>query len=192
VRRNPYSIILLDEIEKAHPDVQHMFLQIMEDGRLTDSQGRTVSFKESVIIMTSNAGVGKKNITVGFDKQAEHSNASVLESLSDYFKPEFLNRFDAIIEFEALGKEQLAQIVELMISELNEMLTERQMKIEVNKAVKEKLAEQGYSPQFGARPLRRVIQEQIEDSIADFVLDHPDVKELRAVLEDGEITIKPA
>ncbi|WP_046175211.1 ATP-dependent Clp protease ATP-binding subunit [Domibacillus indicus] len=192
VRRNPYSIILLDEIEKAHPDVQHMFLQIMEDGRLTDSQGRTVSFKECVIIMTSNAGVGRKSVTVGFEKQPEASIGSVLESLSDYFKPEFLNRFDAIIEFQALGKEQLAQIVDLMIAELNEMLAEQQMKIEVDKAVKEKLAEQGYSPQFGARPLRRVIQEQIEDGIADFVLDHPEVTELHAVLEDEAITIKQA
>lgn len=190
VRRNPYSIILLDEIEKAHPDVQHMFLQIMEDGRLTDSQGRTVSFKECVIIMTSNAGIGKKNVTVGFDKQAEQSEVSVLESLADFFKPEFLNRFDAIIEFASLGKEHLTEIVVLMIMELNEMLAEQGMKIEVEKAVKEKLAELGYSPQFGARPLRRVIQEQIEDGIADFILDHPEAAQLKAVLEKGEIKIK--
>ncbi|MCP3761822.1 ATP-dependent Clp protease ATP-binding subunit [Domibacillus sp. A3M-37] len=190
VRRNPYSIILLDEIEKAHPDVQHMFLQIMEDGRLTDSQGRTVSFKECVIIMTSNAGIGKKNVTVGFDKQAEQSEVSVLESLADFFKPEFLNRFDAIIEFASLGKEHLTEIVVLMIMELNEMLAEQGMKIEVEKAVKEKLAELGYSPQFGARPLRRVIQEQIEDGIADFILDHPEAAHLKAVLEKGEIKIK--
>ena len=190
VRRNPYSIILLDEIEKAHPDVQHIFLQIMEDGRLTDSQGRTVSFKECVIIMTSNAGVGRKNITVGFDKQAQTSNGSVLESLSDFFKPEFLNRFDAIIEFEALGKEELIQIVDLMVDDLNEMLAEQQMKIDVDAGVKEKLAEIGFNPQFGARPLRRAIQEHIEDGIADFMLDHPDAVHLKAVLEYNEITIK--
>ncbi|OES43777.1 ATP-dependent Clp protease ATP-binding subunit [Domibacillus iocasae] len=190
VRRNPYSIILLDEIEKAHPDVQHMFLQIMEDGRLTDSQGRTVSFKECVIIMTSNAGAGKKNVTVGFDKQADQSEMSVLESLADFFKPEFLNRFDAIIEFASLGKENLAEIVELMIVELNEMLAEQQMKIDVDEKVKEKLAEMGYSPQFGARPLRRVIQEQLEDGIADFVLDNPEAVHLNAVIEKGEIKIK--
>lgn len=189
VRRNPYSIILLDEIEKAHPDVQHMFLQIMEDGRLTDSQGRTVSFKECVIIMTSNAGVGKRNVTVGFDKQTQKNDSSVLESLADFFKPEFLNRFDAIIEFEALSKEELIQIVDLMLNDLNEMLAEQQMKIDVDAEVKEKLAEIGFNPQFGARPLRRALQEYIEDGIADFMLDHPDAVHLKAVVEHGEITI---
>lgn len=190
VRRNPYSIILLDEIEKAHPDVQHMFLQIMEDGRLTDSQGRTVSFKETVIIMTSNAGAGRKNVTVGFDKRSEKSTTGILESLADYFKPEFLNRFDAIIEFDALGKEQLVHIVDLMIEELNDMLAEQDLSIEVQTEVKDKLAELGYSPQFGARPLRRVIQERIEDSIADLILDHPHAKRFEAVLEDDDIKIK--
>lgn len=190
VRRNPYSIILLDEIEKAHPDVQHMFLQIMEDGRLTDSQGRTVSFKECVIIMTSNAGVGRKNITVGFDKQAQKSDDSVLDSLSDFFKPEFLNRFDAIIEFEALGKEELIQIVDLMLGDLNDMLAEQQMKIDVDAAVKEKLAEIGFNPQFGARPLRRAIQKHIEDAIADFMIDHPNASHLKAVVENDQITIQ--
>ncbi len=190
VRRNPYSIVLLDEIEKAHPDVQHMFLQIMEDGRLTDSQGRTVSFKETVIIMTSNAGAGKKSVKVGFEKETEQTVSSVLESLSDYFKPEFLNRFDSIIEFQPLGKQELTQIVALMIQDLNNMLSEQSMEIEVGEDVKEKLAEMGYSPQFGARPLRRVIQEQIEDRIADFILDHPEKQNLKAVLQDGQITIK--
>ncbi|OLN22380.1 ATP-dependent Clp protease ATP-binding subunit [Domibacillus antri] len=192
VRRNPYSIILLDEIEKAHPDVQHMFLQIMEDGRLTDSQGRTVSFKESVIIMTSNAGVGRKNVTVGFEKEHSGGTASVLESLSDYFKPEFLNRFDSIIEFNALEKNDLKKIVELMIDELNEMLREQNVTIDVSSEVKEKLAELGYNPQFGARPLRRVIQEQIEDSIADFILDHPETTDLKAVLQEDSILIVSA
>jgi ATP-dependent Clp protease ATP-binding subunit ClpE len=192
VRRNPYSIILLDEIEKAHPDVQHIFLQIMEDGRLTDSQGRTVSFKESVIIMTSNAGAGKKNVTVGFEKEQPESMASVLESLSDYFKPEFLNRFDSIIEFNPLEKDDLKKIVELMIVDVNDMLHEQQMTIDVSDEVKEKLAELGYNPQFGARPLRRVIQEQIEDDIADFILDHPETTKLKAVLQEGSIVIVSA
>ncbi|WP_018392185.1 ATP-dependent Clp protease ATP-binding subunit [Bacillus sp. 37MA] len=192
VRRNPYSIILLDEIEKAHPDVQHIFLQIMEDGRLTDSQGRTVSFKESVIIMTSNAGVGKKNVTVGFEKVQTESAASVLESLSDYFKPEFLNRFDSIIEFQALEKDDLKKIVELMIDEVNGMLHEQNMTIDVTDEVKEKTVELGYSPQFGARPLRRVIQEQIEDGIADFIYDHPETTKLKAVLQEDSIVIVSA
>ncbi|EIJ81703.1 ATPase AAA-2 domain protein [Bacillus methanolicus PB1] len=190
VRRNPYSIILLDEIEKAHPDVQHMFLQILEDGRLTDSQGRTVSFKDSVIIMTSNAGVGHKTIKVGFDKSDAIKETSILDSLGSFFKPEFLNRFDSIIEFKSLEKEDLLKIVDLMLKELNETLEEQGLKIEVSLEVKEKLVELGYIPEFGARPLRRVIQEQLEDKIADFVLDQPDAKELNAVLQDDEIIVK--
>ncbi|OKL37287.1 ATP-dependent Clp protease ATP-binding subunit [Domibacillus mangrovi] len=192
VRRNPYSIILLDEIEKANPDVQHMFLQIMEDGRLTDSQGHTVSFKESVIIMTSNAGAGKKNVTVGFEKGQTESVASVLESLSDYFKPEFLNRFDSIIEFRSLEKENLKRIVELMIDEVNDMLHEQNMTIDVTDEVKEKAVNLGYSSQFGARPLRRVIQQQIEDGIADFIYDYPETTKLKAVLQEGSIVIVSA
>ncbi|OMP66201.1 ATP-dependent Clp protease ATP-binding subunit [Domibacillus epiphyticus] len=192
VRRNPYSIILLDEIEKAHPDVQHMFLQIMEDGRLTDSQGRTVSFKETVIIMTSNAGAGIKSIAVGFEKGKAESENSILDSLSDYFKPEFLNRFDSIIEFNALEKHDLEKIVELMIDELNKMLREQNVTIEITSEVKEKLAQLGYNPQFGARPLRRVIQDYIEDGIADFILDHPESTELKAVLQKDRIVIVSA
>lgn len=189
VRRNPYSIILLDEIEKAHPDVQHMFLQILEDGRLTDSQGRTVSFKDTVIIMTSNAGVGHKTIKVGFDKSDAIKETSILDSLGSFFKPEFLNRFDSIIEFKSLEKEDLLKIVDLMLNELNETLKEQGLKLEISLEVKEKLVELGYVPEFGARPLRRVIQEQLEDKIADFVLDQPDVKELKAVLQNGEIVV---
>lgn len=189
VRRNPYSIILLDEIEKAHPDVQHMFLQILEDGRLTDSQGRTVSFKDTVIIMTSNAGVGHKTIKVGFDKSDAIKETSILDSLGSFFKPEFLNRFDSIIEFKSLEKEDLLKIVDLMLNELNETLEEQGLKLEISLEVKEKLVELGYVPEFGARPLRRVIQEQLEDKIADFVLDQPDVKELKAVLQNGEIVV---
>jgi ATP-dependent Clp protease ATP-binding subunit ClpE len=189
VRRNPYSIILLDEIEKAHPDVQHMFLQILEDGRLTDSQGRTVSFKDTVIIMTSNAGVGHRTIKVGFDKSDAVNETSILDSLGSFFKPEFLNRFDSIIEFKSLEKEDLLKIVDLMLKELNETLQEQGLNLEVTHEVKEKLVELGIVPEFGARPLRRVIQEQLEDKIADFVLDKPDVKELKAVLKDDEIVV---
>jgi ATP-dependent Clp protease ATP-binding subunit ClpE len=190
VRRNPYSIILLDEIEKAHPDVQHMFLQILEDGRLTDSQGRTVSFKDTVIIMTSNAGVGHKTIKVGFGQNDAVAESSILDSLGGYFKPEFLNRFDSIIEFKALEKNHLLQIVDLMIEELNNTLTDQNVSLEVTDEVKEKLADIGYHPAFGARPLRRAIQEKLEDSIADFILEEPDAKELTAIIENDIITIK--
>ncbi|WP_245243479.1 ATP-dependent Clp protease ATP-binding subunit, partial [Mesobacillus selenatarsenatis] len=190
VRRNPYSIILLDEIEKAHPDVQHMFLQILEDGRLTDSQGRTVSFKDTVIIMTSNAGVGHKTIKVGFDQSTAVNESSILDSLGGFFKPEFLNRFDSIIEFRALEKEHLLQIVNLMLTELKDVLSEQNIRLEVEAEVKEKLAELGYHPAFGARPLRRSIQEQLEDSIADFILEEPNATELKAVIENDDITIK--
>ncbi|CAM3761865.1 AAA family ATPase [Mesobacillus thioparans] len=190
VRRNPYSIILLDEIEKAHPDVQHMFLQILEDGRLTDSQGRTVSFKDTVIIMTSNAGVGHKTIKVGFDQSNAVNESSILESLGGFFKPEFLNRFDSIIEFKSLEKEHLLQIVDLMLAELKGTLAEQNINLEVTLEVKEKLTELGYHPAFGARPLRRSIQEQLEDSIADFILEAPDSNQLEAVIENDQITIK--
>lgn len=189
VRRNPYSIILLDEIEKAHPDVQHMFLQILDDGRLTDSQGRVVSFKDTVIIMTSNAGVGHKEIKVGFDKNDSEEELNILDSLGSFFKPEFLNRFDSIIQFKSLEKQHLLKIVDLMMIELAEMLEEQNMTITVEEDVKEVLVEKGYSPSFGARPLRRVIQEQLEDRITDFILEEPNVKELRAVLHDGSIKI---
>ena len=192
VRRNPYSIILLDEIEKAHPDVQHMFLQILEDGRLTDSQGRTVSFKDTVIIMTSNAGVGEKKITVGFDAENDAlKQASVLDSLSSYFKPEFLNRFDTIIEFNHLEKDNLIKIVDLMLAELKETLQEQNITLSVTDEVKEKLAELGYHPAFGARPLRRAIQEQLEDRITDLLLDDADVSTVNVTLnEASEITVQ--
>lgn len=189
VRHNPYSIILLDEIEKAHPDVQHMFLQIMEDGRLTDSQGRTVSFKDTVIIMTSNAGVVQKAIHVGFGQSENTTEASILDSLGSFFKPEFLNRFDSIIEFKSLEKEHILKIVDLMIAELQETLTEQNIELTITQEAKEKLAALGYNPMFGARPLRRVIQEQLEDKIADFILDEPGVKQISAVVADGELKV---
>ena len=190
IRRNPYSIVLLDEIEKAHPDVQHMFLQILEDGRLTDSQGRTVSFKDAVIIMTSNAGVSEKTIHVGFDKSGAGKESSILDSLGSFFKPEFLNRFDSIIEFNKLDKEHLLSIVELLIHELNHVLDEQGLTLDITLDAKEKLVELGYHPSFGARPLRRVIQEQLEDQIADYILDNPQQKELAAVLEEDAIIVK--
>ncbi|MGG3466467.1 ATP-dependent Clp protease ATP-binding subunit [Neobacillus pocheonensis] len=190
VRRNPYSIILLDEIEKAHPDVQHMFLQILEDGRLTDSQGRIVSFKDTVIIMTSNAGVGHKTVHVGFGTNEAVEEASILDSLGSFFKPEFLNRFDGIIEFHSLNRQHILTIVDLMIQELQETLKEQDMELTITTEAKEKLAELGYHPAFGARPLRRVIQEQLEDKIADYILEQPDAKNLTAGIESGELKVK--
>ncbi|MFY4776782.1 AAA family ATPase [Metabacillus sp. RGM 3146] len=191
VRRNPYSIILLDEIEKAHPDVQHMFLQILEDGRLTDSQGRTVNFKDTVIIMTSNAGTGEKRVSVGFNTGSSAvKESSILDSLGSFFKPEFLNRFDAIVEFDSLEKEDLLKIVDILLEDLSMALSEQDMEIIVSNEVKEKLAELGYHPAFGARPLRRVIQEQLEDQIADVLLEENDKKVLHVELENGEIVVK--
>ncbi|MEW9503135.1 ATP-dependent Clp protease ATP-binding subunit [Jeotgalibacillus marinus] len=192
VRRSPYSIILLDEIEKAHPDVLHIFLQIMEDGRLTDSQGRTVNFKDTVIIMTSNAGVGVKKQAVGFGSSESLNEASLLDSLSDFFKPEFLNRFDSIIEFSSLEKEHLLQIIDIMIIDLQKVIAEQDMTLYVTNQVKEKLAELGYHPSFGARPLRRAIVEYVEDGITDFMFDHPHKKSVQAVLEGDEINIQPS
>ena len=190
VRRNPYSIILLDEVEKAHPDVMHLFLQILEDGRLTDSQGRMVSFKDTVIIMTSNAGTGSKEANVGFGAALSGATNSVLDRLTDYFKPEFINRFDAIVEFNSLSKENLASILSLMLKEVNEVLREKEINISLTETAQDKLIELGYSPTMGARPLRRIIQEQIEDRVADFYLDHPHIKHIAFDTDDtGEIIV---
>jgi len=189
VRRHPYTLILLDEIEKAHPDVMNMFLQILDDGRLTDSQGRTVSFKDTLIIMTSNAGTGDVEASVGFGAEASGKTHSVLDSLTNYFRPEFLNRFDDIIEFNSLSKANLMSIVDLMIDDVNQMLADQGLHIHVTQPVEEKLVTEGYNPAMGARPLRRVIQEEIEDRIADFYLDHTNVKNLVAKIEDGKITL---
>ena len=193
VRRHPYSLILLDEVEKAHPDVMHMFLQILDDGRLTDSQGRTVSFKDTIIIMTSNAGTGDAVASVGFGAEAAGSTHSIIDKLTNYFKPEFLNRFDDIVQFNALTKDDLMKIVDLMINDVNGMLADKKLHIDVPEDVDEKLVDLGYDPKMGARPLRRVIQEQIEDRIADYVLDHSDVHDLAAKLDDdGNITVAAA
>ncbi|MUV38681.1 Chaperone protein ClpB [Lentibacillus sp. JNUCC-1] len=191
VRHNPYAIILLDEIEKAHPDVQNMFLQIMEDGQLTDSHGRTVSFKETVIIMTSNAGTGVKEVNVGFNS-APNSQVSTLEHLSDYFKPEFLNRFDSIIEFSQLTEEHLVQIVDLMLADLEATIEENDIKIEVSDEAKHELARLGYDPRFGARPLRRVIQEKVEDQLTDLILENGSVDDVKVDVVDEEIQVTTA
>ena len=177
VRRNPYSLILLDEVEKAHPDVMHMFLQVLDDGRLTDGQGRTVSFKDTIIIMTSNAGTGKVEANVGFGAAREGRTNSVLGELGNFFSPEFMNRFDGIVD--------------LMLEDVNERLATNDIHLDVTDKVKEKLVNLGYDPKMGARPLRRTIQDHIEDAITDYYLEHPSEKELKAVMtSNGKIVIK--
>ncbi len=191
VRRNPYSLILLDEVEKAHPDVMHMFLQVLDDGRLTDGQGRTVSFKDAIIIMTSNAGTGKAEASVGFGAAREGRTNSVLGELGNFFSPEFMNRFDGIIEFKALSKDNLLQIVELMLADVNKRLSSNNIHLDVTDKVKEKLVDLGYDPKMGARPLRRTIQDHIEDAITDYYLENPSEKDLKAVMTSkGKIQIK--
>ena len=193
VRRNPYSLILLDEVEKAHPDVMHMFLQVLDDGRLTDGQGRTVSFKDAIIIMTSNAGTGKAEASVGFGAAREGRTNSVLSELGNFFSPEFMNRFDGIIEFKALSKDNLLQIVELMLADVNKRLSSNNIHLDVTEKVKEKLVDLGYDPKMGARPLRRTIQDYIEDAITDYYLENPSEKDLKAVMTSkGNIQIKSA
>ena len=191
VRRNPYSLILLDEVEKAHPDVMHMFLQVLDDGRLTDGQGRTVSFKDTIIIMTSNAGTGKVEASVGFGAAREGRTNSVLGELGNFFSPEFMNRFDGIIEFKALSKDNLLQIVDLMLEDVNNRLASNEIHLDVTAKVKEKLVDLGYDPKMGARPLRRTIQDHIEDAITDYYLEHPKDKDLKAIMtSNGKIIIK--
>ena len=193
VRRNPYSLVLLDEVEKAHPDVMHMFLQVLDDGRLTDGQGHTVSFKDTIIIMTSNAGTGKAEANVGFGAAREGRTNSVLGELGNFFSPEFMNRFDGIIEFQPLSKENLLQIVTLMLDEVNQRLAQNEIHLDVTEKVKEKLVDLGYDPKMGARPLRRTIEDHIEDAITDYYLEHPSEKQLKAVLtSNGKISIKSA
>lgn len=193
VRHNPYSLILLDEVEKAHPDVMHMFLQVLDDGRLTDGQGRTVGFKDAIIIMTSNAGTGKTEASVGFGAAREGRTNSVLGELGNFFSPEFMNRFDGIIEFKALSKDNLLQIVELMLADVNKRLSSNNIRLDVTDKVKEKLVDLGYDPKMGARPLRRTIQDYIEDTITDYYLENPSEKDLKAVMTSkGNIQIKSA
>ena len=187
VRRNPYSIVLLDEIEKADPQVLTLLLQVMDDGRLTDGQGNVINFKNTIIIATSNAGFG--NEALSGDKQRDQS---LMDKLAPFFRPEFLNRFNGIVEFSHLTKQDLSQIVELMLADVQKTLAKKSIKLEVTKAAKDWLMEQGYDEAMGARPLRRVIEQQIRDKVTDFYLDHLDVKNLKADLVDGEIVISAA
>ncbi|GEA94367.1 ATP-dependent Clp protease ATP-binding subunit [Weissella viridescens] len=177
VRRHPYSILLFDEVEKAHPDVMNMFLQILDDGRLTDAQGHVVSFKDTIVIMTSNAG------------QDAPEDTPLMDRLAPYFKPEFLNRFDAIVEFDALSKDNLHKIVNLMLDDMNKTISAKGLHVHVTDAAKDMLVDEGYDPKMGARPLRRVIQNQLENQIADFYLDNPGVKDLRAEVHHDDIRI---
>ena len=187
VRRNPYSIVLLDEIEKADPQVLTLLLQVMDDGRLTDGQGNVINFKNTIIIATSNAGFG--NEALSGDKQRDQS---LMDKLAPFFRPEFLNRFNGIVEFSHLTKQDLSQIVDLMLSDVQKTLAKKSIKLEVTKAAKDWLMEQGYDEAMGARPLRRVIERQIRDKVTDFYLDHLDVKNLKADLVDDEIVISAA
>ncbi|MGT2943363.1 ATP-dependent Clp protease ATP-binding subunit [Streptococcus constellatus subsp. viborgensis] len=187
VRRNPYSIILLDEIEKADPQVITLLLQVLDDGRLTDGQGNTVNFKNTVIIATSNAGFGYESFTGD-----EEKDMKIMDRLKPYFRPEFLNRFNAVIEFSHLGKEDLAEIVDLMLDEVNQTLAKKDITLTVTDAAKHYLAEEGYDEVMGVRPLRRVIEQQIRDKVTDYHLDHLDVKHLLADLKDDELVIEEA
>lgn len=185
VRRNPYSIILLDEIEKADPQVITLLLQVLDDGRLTDGQGNTVNFKNTVIIATSNAGFGyEANLTEDADKP------ELMDRLKPFFRPEFLNRFNAVIEFSHLNKEDLSKIVDLMLAEVNQTLAKKDIDLEVSQAAKDFITEEGYDEVMGVRPLRRVVEQQIRDKVTDFHLDHLDVKHLEADMEDGGLVIR--
>ena len=183
VRRNPYSIVLFDEIEKADPQVITLLLQVLDDGRLTDGQGNTVNFKNTVIIATSNAGFG-----YGSDNDDENK-VDVMDRIAPFFRPEFLNRFNAVIEFNQLKKEDLKQIVDLMLDQVNKTLAKKEITLDVTEAAKELLMEQGYDKTMGARPLRRVIESEIRDNVTDFYLDHIDAKHLLADVVDGHIVI---
>ena len=183
VRRNPYSIVLFDEIEKADPQVITLLLQVLDDGRLTDGQGNTVNFKNTVIIATSNAGFG-----YGQDNDDENK-VDVMDRIAPFFRPEFLNRFNAVIEFNQLKKEDLKKIVDLMLDQVNKTLAKKEITLDVTEAAKELLMEQGYDKTMGARPLRRVIESEIRDNVTDFYLDHIDAKHLLADVVDGHIVI---
>ena len=185
VRRNPYSIVLLDEIEKADPQVITLLLQVLDDGRLTDGQGNTVNFKNTVIIATSNAGFGyEANLTEDADKP------ELMDRLKPFFRPEFLNRFNAVIEFSHLTKEDLSKIVDLMLAEVNQTLAKKEIDLEVSQAAKDYITEEGYDEVMGVRPLRRVVEQEIRDKVTDFHLDHLDAKHLEADMEDGGLLIR--
>lgn len=185
VRRNPYSIILLDEIEKADPQVITLLLQVLDDGRLTDGQGNTVNFKNTVIIATSNAGFGyEANLTEDADKP------ELMDRLKPFFRPELLNRFNAVIEFSHLTKEDLSKIVDLMLAEVNQTLAKKDIDLVVSQAAKDYITEEGYDEVMGVRPLRRVVEQEIRDKVTDFHLDHLDAKHLEADMEDGVLVIR--
>ncbi|MFD3122968.1 AAA family ATPase, partial [Streptococcus agalactiae] len=184
IRRNPYSIVLLDEIEKADPQVITLLLQVLDDGRLTDGQGNTINFKNTVIIATSNAGFGNEAFTGDSDKDLK-----IMERISPYFRPEFLNRFNGVIEFSHLSKDDLSEIVDLMLDEVNQTIGKKGIDLVVDENVKSHLIELGYDEAMGVRPLRRVIEQEIRDRITDYYLDHTDVKHLKANLQDGQIDI---
>lgn len=184
VRRHPYSLVLIDEAEKAHPDVMNMFLQILDDGRLTDAQGHVVSFKDTIVIMTSNAGsTDTGNTPMGFNQVDAQSR--LLQRLENYFRPEFLNRFDDIIEFQTLTQKHLLTIVDLLLADMNANLADNNLNVIVSDSAKAKLAELGYNPALGARPLRRVLQDKIADQLADYYLAHPASTVLLADLDDA-------
>ena len=189
VRRHPYSIILLDEIEKANPQVITLLLQVLDDGRLTDGQGNTIDFKNTVIIATSNAGYSNDApVKLGNDNDEE----DLIKKLTNYFRPEFLNRFNAIVEFHSLTKEDLQKIVDLMLADVNATLAKKGMDVKVTPTAKKYLIDEGYDEAMGARPLRRVIEREIRDKVTDYYLDHLDAKHLVAEMQDGKLVIVDA
>ena len=180
VRRNPYSVILFDEIEKAHPQILTLLLQVMDDGHLTDGQGNVVNFKNTIIICTSNAGFGDENEEVN----------DIMDEMKKFFRPEFLNRFNSIVKFEHLGKDALQDIVNLLLEDVQKTLDKKGITMDVTQDVKEWLIDKGYDEQMGARPLRRVVEQEIRDRITDYYLDHTDVKHVDIVLENDEVIVK--
>ncbi|HHJ7237532.1 TPA: AAA family ATPase [Streptococcus pyogenes] len=182
VRRNPYAIVLLDEIEKADPQIITLLLQVLDDGRLTDGQGNTINFKNTVIIATSNAGFGQQD--------TETSGSNIMDRIAPYFRPEFLNRFNSIIKFNHLQKENLEEIVDLMLAEVNQTTAKKGISLTIADDAKAHLIDLGYNQAMGARPLRRIIEQEIRDRITDYYLDHPDVKKLQAILKEGQLVIR--
>ncbi|HHJ7950533.1 TPA: AAA family ATPase, partial [Streptococcus pyogenes] len=182
VRRNPYAIVLLDEIEKADPQIITLLLQVLDDGRLTDGQGNTINFKNTVIIATSNAGFGQQD--------TETSESNIMDRIAPYFRPEFLNRFNSIIKFNHLQKENLEEIVDLMLAEVNQTTTKKGISLTIADDAKAHLIDLGYNHAMGARPLRRIIEQEIRDRITDYYLDHPEVKKLQAILKEGQLVIR--
>ncbi|HFR3027884.1 TPA: AAA family ATPase [Streptococcus pyogenes] len=182
VRRNPYAIVLLDEIEKADPQIITLLLQVLDGGRLTDGQGNTINFKNTVIIATSNAGFGQQD--------TETSGSNIMDRIAPYFRPEFLNRFNSIIKFNHLQKENLEEIVDLMLAEVNQTTAKKGISLTIADDAKAHLIDLGYNHAMGARPLRRIIEQEIRDRITDYYLDHPDVKKLQAILKEGQLVIR--